>query len=92
MVQMDLGVARGIENQTKVAAGLSTGGRMWLIFEEAGDCERPFRCIADGSGECDRLFHSFREIRLTCLSFAITAVQGGVMACREIERQLGQLW
>ena len=47
---------------------------MWLILEEAGDCERPFRCIADGSGECDRLFHSFRDIRLTCLSFAITAV------------------
>ena len=36
-------------------------GRMRLTLEEAGDCERPFRCVADGSGECDGLFHSLRK-------------------------------
>jgi len=48
---------------------------MWLALEEAGDCEMPFRCIANGSGECDRLFSQFtKEIRPTCLSFVITVV------------------
>ena len=61
MVWVGRGVARGIENQTKVAARLSTVGRVWLTLEEGGDCGRPFRCIADGSGECDRLFHNLQK-------------------------------
>jgi len=35
---------------------------MWWTLEEAGDCERPFGGIADGSGGCDRLLHSFGKI------------------------------
>ena len=36
-------------------------GRMWLTLEEVGDCERSFRCVADGSEEYDRLFHGLRK-------------------------------
>jgi len=34
---------------------------MWLTWEYARESERLFSCIADGSGESDRLFHSLRK-------------------------------
>jgi len=67
--------------------GVRDVGRLWLTLEYVGDPERLFRCIAGGSGESDRLFHSLRK-RLDRHVFPLLSREcsEGTRAWREIER------